>query len=523
MRRHFVRPLGVFVAAMFVLLAASLSVAQERQEYSDKDKKKMAEIAERPEVKAKIEEAWATLRRTDMQYAYTVNMATRMEQFTPADLAEFHNKYGQLYDNPVLVRYVNGVGQKLVPPNSANVYAFRLLLDPVPRAEALTTGTIYVSTGLVSLLDNEAQLAYVLGHEIAHVERNHAYNQIRNQVLEEELDVEKEKSAEHKRALIGAMGAVGGGLIGKFAGGGAALGAIVGGIGSYEVSKLFVRNRFQPTEWSTVFEDEADAAGLQYVLQQNYDAREVPRLYARLDNLVSRDKRVGLGFIGSPERTKERSAKIQSLLTTTYKNDLEQKIKAAGLVGSSPEFSLLMASLKRDNGVVALDYDLFAMARDNLEEAARLRSNDPRVYYYLGQVVALTGRSPDDKKAAMEHFAHAIKLDEQRGFYAGPHLERALYLISQNRPADQDVIKKELKTYVSLYQRQHGGALPNNMYIIYDYFSLAGEDSWYVPPASVVSTKDVDPLNVSSSTSSAGEVKKVLDPVKTVPRRSPGN
>ena len=42
------------------------------------------------------------------------------------------------------------------------------------------------------MLDSEAQLAYVLGHEIAHVERRHTYNTIRNEILEEEFDKEKQ-------------------------------------------------------------------------------------------------------------------------------------------------------------------------------------------------------------------------------------------------------------------------------------------------------------------------------------------
>ena len=52
-----------------------------------------------------------------------------------------------------------------------------------------------------------------------------------------------------------------------------------------------------------------------------------------------------------------------------------------------------MAALKRDNGIIAIDYDLFAMARDNLEEAVNLRSNDPRAQLYLGKVISLTART----------------------------------------------------------------------------------------------------------------------------------
>jgi hypothetical protein len=223
-------------------------------------------------------------------------------------------------------------------------------------------------------------------------------------------------------------------------------------------------------------------------------------MYARLDNLVGRDSRVGLGFIGNPARTRERQAEITSLLTSTYKAQLDAKMKT-GLTASGPEFALLMAALKRDNGVIAMDYDLFAMARDNLEDAEKLRSNDPRVHYYLGQIIAMTGRTPDDKQQALTQFMQSIQYDAERGAYPEPHLEEALYQISQNDPSLQDQIKKELKTYVVLYQRQHAGALPSNMYIIYDYFLLAGDKSWYVPPAGVITTKNVDSLYVTSGSS----------------------
>jgi hypothetical protein len=120
------------------------------------------------------------------------------------------------------------------------------------------------------------------------------------------------------------------------------------------------------------------------------------------------------------------------------------------------------------------------------------------VHYFLGQVIAMTGRTPDDKQQALTQFMQSIQYDAERGAYPEPHLEEALYQISQNDPNLQDQIKKELKTYVALYQRQHGGALPLNMYIIYDYFLLAGDKSWYVPPAEVVTTKNVDSLFVTT-------------------------
>jgi predicted Zn-dependent protease len=489
------------IIGLFLALLLSLpGLAQTATEYSDKDKKKMAELGQKPEVQAEINRRWNTKRREDLDYAFIVNSSTRIAAQSPAAMLEFRTRYGQLYDNPILLRYVNSIGQRLVPRTSPNLYSFRLLLDPMPDARSLSTGTIYVTTGLVSMLDNEAQLAYVLSHEIAHVERKHHYNKIRNEVLEEEFAKWKEQDSQKKRSLFGALvGAAGAGLGAGLGGAeGAMFGALGGAMAGGLIGNALFKNRYEMTDWDKAVEDEADEAGMQIMLEQNYDAREIPRLYARLDKLVARDERAGLSFIGSPQRVRERTAQVQSLLTGNYRPALDAKMKApGGLVGSGPEFNLLMASLKRDNGVAALDQDLFAIAKDNLEEASRLRSNDPRTYYYLGQVMVATGRTADEKQQAIKYFLKAIETDSARGAYPEPHLENALFMIAQSDPAQQDTIKSELKTYVALYQREHGGSVPPNMHIIYDYFRLAGDDSWYVPPASAVTTNNVEAFYVT--------------------------
>jgi predicted Zn-dependent protease len=253
-----------------LLWAISPLLAQTATEYSDKDKKKLADIAQRPEVIHRIEDTWDARRRADMEFAFNVNQSSRIGELSLSELATFRQNFGELYNNPILERYVNSLGQKIVPQGSPNLYSFRLLLDPVPRAEALTTGTIYISTGLVSMIDSEAQLAYILGHEIAHVEKRHVYNTIRNEILEEEFDKEKQADVGKKRAIFGAASVLGGAAIGGAVGGysGALIGAGIGAGGGIAGALLF-RNKFQPTEWSVVYEDEADEAGLKYMLDQN--------------------------------------------------------------------------------------------------------------------------------------------------------------------------------------------------------------------------------------------------------------
>lgn len=486
---HF-RYRGFVVAVYFVSVAQLASAQGARPEYSDKEKRTLDEIARRPEIVQEIEDNWASMRRQDVEFAFRVNSASQLQDGRALQSAEFLTKYGQQYDNPFVASYVNALGQRLVPKDSPNLYTFRVLLDPTPRAESLSTGTIYVSTGLVALVDNEAQLAYVLGHEIAHLENRHSYNALRGAILERELNKEHARSTQKKKNWLTGVAAVAGAIAGGVNSGlsGATGGAILAGFGGELAGALIFRNRFEPTQWDSVYENEADETGLTLMLEQRFDGREVPRLYARLSGLVARDSRVGLGFISNAVRVQERSAHIQGLLSGPMKARIDAAAQGTW-VSSSPDFSGQMAALKRDNGVLALDYDLLPMARQNLEEAAQLRPNDPRAQYYLGKAYALIGRTAEDKQKALTSLQNAIRVDT-RGSLPGPHLEYALNRMAQSDPGLTGEVREALKKYVTVYQREHAGALPPNMYIIYDYLLMAGEDSWYVPPAAVIAAAD---------------------------------
>ena len=74
--------------------------------------------------------------------------------------------------------YLRRIGQALIPRDLqlARVsWQFRILRDPQPNAFALPNGSIYVTTGLLTLLDNESQVAAIIAHELTHVMRRHTY------------------------------------------------------------------------------------------------------------------------------------------------------------------------------------------------------------------------------------------------------------------------------------------------------------------------------------------------------------
>ena len=74
--------------------------------------------------------------------------------------------------------YLRRIGKSLIPRGTELEkvkWNFRALRDPQPNAFALPNGSIYVTTGLMSLLDNESQLAAIIAHELTHVMRRHTY------------------------------------------------------------------------------------------------------------------------------------------------------------------------------------------------------------------------------------------------------------------------------------------------------------------------------------------------------------
>ena len=92
------------------------------------------------------------------------------QQYSPAR----QSQGGDFKVLPELTAYVNSVGQKLGAVSDRQLpYEFTVLNSSVPNAWALPGGKIAINRGLLTELDNEAELAAVLGHEIVHAAARH--------------------------------------------------------------------------------------------------------------------------------------------------------------------------------------------------------------------------------------------------------------------------------------------------------------------------------------------------------------
>ena len=89
-----------------------------------------------------------------------------------------YEKRGLVLHDPDLPAYIDSIGNRVLgdrPVPEKVTYRFMVLRDPMVNAFALPNGSVYITTGLLALLENEAQLAGVLGHETAHVYERHPY------------------------------------------------------------------------------------------------------------------------------------------------------------------------------------------------------------------------------------------------------------------------------------------------------------------------------------------------------------
>ena len=106
-----------------------------------------------------------------------------LEMLEQVSLLDRHfDRDGMVLEDPATNAYLFRIGHALIPAGLTleNVsWKFRALRDPQPNAFALPNGSIYVTTGLLSLVDNESQLAAIVAHELTHVMRRHTYVQNR--------------------------------------------------------------------------------------------------------------------------------------------------------------------------------------------------------------------------------------------------------------------------------------------------------------------------------------------------------
>lgn len=165
--------------------------------------------------------------------------------------------------------YVDSVGRRVAAysgtAGGAAPYRFTVLNSAVENAFAVPGGYIYITRQLMTLMDNEAELAFALGHEVGHVAANHA---------------QARQSAAARNSVLGVLGAV--------------LGAVVG---SNVFGELISQSAMQAAQLNTMRfsreqEYQADSLGIRYLIAAGYDPAGAPGILAALGRATALQGRV---------------------------------------------------------------------------------------------------------------------------------------------------------------------------------------------------------------------------------------
>jgi len=165
-------------------------------------------------------------------------------------------KQMEVIDNRELNAYISAIGAKLAAQPQADKYpyTFQVVNDKSINAFALPGGPAFVFTGLIAAVDNEAQLAGVLAHEITHVALRHGTNQ-----------ASKANLFQLPAALLASKAGTGS-MLGQ-------LGQLGIGLGANSVLLKFSRTA----------ETQADLVGAQIAAQAGYNPLEMARFFEKLE------------------------------------------------------------------------------------------------------------------------------------------------------------------------------------------------------------------------------------------------
>jgi predicted Zn-dependent protease len=371
-----------------------------------------------------------------------------------------------LLRDPVLEEYLTDVAHRLLPPGTLDAGvspSIHVLVNPSLNAFAYPTGAIYVHSGLLARLQNEAQLATVLAHEIAHILHRHAIRHLRQ---------ERNKDLWKRIAMVTAPLVLGPLL--------APLGISVSGTNpvillqrpsiEYFLSDQALdssldlaarrpsRERFDQTialfartqpqlallasvqSYQPSLMEEADRFAIAAMVRAGYDPEEADRTLARLHEAASAQMAQEPFWWGRPTVYEARRHALQqaiAALPPTANGRVQQVLRV-------DPYMERIRLLLRENALVELKMGRTDEAIGQLDRALTLHPNDPVAHYYRGRAYAAKTGNAGELQQAIAAYITATQVDA--GF-AEAYRELA---VTYTKVGDVDRASEARQTYLSL-------------------------------------------------------------------------
>jgi predicted Zn-dependent protease len=224
----------------------------------------------------------------------------------------------KLITDPVITEYVNRIGQNLVRNSDAQVpFTIKVVDTDDINAFALPGGFFYVDSGLIMAADNEAELAGVMSHEIAHVAACHlARENTRGQLMQ---------LASIPLIFVG------------------------GGIGYAAQSLASVAMPLGFLRFTRNFESEADFLGVEYLYKAGYDPQALTSFFEKVKALEKHQPGTLARTFETHPQTPDRIAKTQQEINTLLPPEAEYKVDTSEFQDVKERLAQLENRHKIDN------------------------------------------------------------------------------------------------------------------------------------------------------------------------------
>ena len=311
------------------------------------------------------------------------------------------NNSGLIYQDAGLENYLNKIAARLQAYTTTPGMSFQIKVvkDPNLNAFAFPNGVIYVHTGVLARMDNEAQLAALLAHEMIHCTQRHSLMLLRS-IKDRPAYL---AAAQHALAKIAMIRDVA-----QFLGVTGSIAAVTG--------------------YTREFETEADLMGLDLMEKANYDYREALKLFEHLKQEIKNEGIEEPFFFGTHPNVQQRIDNLTNWLATKYQGNHTG-------VKNTEIFQAVLRPVVLDNAKLDLRLGRFYAAQRTVEKYMRMAPDDAKGYYLFGEILRQRGLQGDSKKA-IEYFEAAISLDP---LFSAPHKAMGLihYRRGENRLAQK--------------------------------------------------------------------------------------
>ena len=351
-------------------------------------------------------------------------------------------KSGKVYDDPLLEEYLGRIGDRLVGSEvkEAGVgLRFTVFRDPSLNAFAMPNGRVYVHTGLLARIENEAQLATVLGHELTHVTNRDA--------LRFQRDATNKKIAYTVAAIALSIG------VAVAAGKQAEHGNVVGAAVLSQTANAILGLGLQLAALAAIngygrdIERQADEEGLARMVKAGYDPTQAPRVYQLLKKDGGDPSRLENFFFGNHPRLDERIETTGALLASRY----AAQAQAPDRIVDTPEFNLRIRTVVRENAALDIRAGRFNLAKAQLDRVLAIIPRDPVAHLYYGDLYRIQSQRAKalaDKESlvrrAIDEYTEAARLDPA---YPDPFRQLGFLYYQQE---ERDRSREAFQTYLRL-------------------------------------------------------------------------